>query len=193
MLVSLALCSLLAAAAAAATVAPAKLDLGNSLLVPRSNVTSKPIPPSSSAVSPSSHPPQSSDPQSFSVASTPTSTKSFPSPAASSPVSLVTQFVTQQGVVQTLAHTPSPEATLSTPSSSTASSGISAKTRNTVIGITVGIGGAALLAIIAIVSWRIKSHKEEPESVHSSPEIDRFKDAVDQYHRPRTLNPSSNF
>ncbi|KNA98796.1 hypothetical protein FOXG_03043 [Fusarium oxysporum f. sp. lycopersici 4287] len=48
------------------------------------------------------------------------------------------------------------------------SSGMSAKTRNTVIGVVVGIGGAIVVGALGLVAWRIwgrKKHQEEADGL----------------------------
>lgn len=90
------------------------------------------------------------------------------------------------------------------------SSGLSTQTRNIIIGVVVGVGGAIILGGIAVVYYRLRrkrnargpgddddlmhagtavgSHSHE-NSTSSSP----FKSTLDQYHNPGPVNPASNF
>jgi hypothetical protein len=92
---------------------------------------------------------------------------------------------------------------------------MSTKTRNTVIGVVVGVGGAIILAGLFIVAWRIWGRKKsEDESdglmgfrtgsaghekdgsvggVAAGPS-NPFQTTLDQYHNPNgRVNASSNF
>jgi len=89
------------------------------------------------------------------------------------------------------------------------SSGMSTQTRNTVIGVVVGIGGAIVLAGLAIVAWRIwgrRKNQEEADGLmdYSNPGEKSdvggstsgrtpFQSTLESYHAPTHVNQSSNF
>jgi hypothetical protein len=86
---------------------------------------------------------------------------------------------------------------------------MSEQTKRTVIGVVVGIGGAALLAGVALVAWRVWGrrrhvteedddlvgpHSMGPEKHSSGSNSNPFKSTLDQYHSaPQPVNTSSNF
>ena len=93
-------------------------------------------------------------------------------------------------------------------------SGMSTKTRNTVIGVVVGIGGAIVIGALAVVAWRVwgrkKQHEEndglmaydmssagveksERGSSAGGPASTPFQSTLDNYHQPGHVNASSNF
>ena len=86
------------------------------------------------------------------------------------------------------------------------------KTKNTVIGVVVGVGGAIILAGLFIVVWRIwgRSKKEDESdglmgfrggssgheksgSVGAAGTANPFQSTLENYHNPATVNASSNF
>jgi len=81
--------------------------------------------------------------------------------------------------------------------------GISKSTKNTIIGVVVGVGGSIIIGALAIVAYRLRKKKTaggfgdeagaSPVSAGSS-RPDAFKATLDQYHKPPgTVNPSANF
>jgi len=86
-------------------------------------------------------------------------------------------------------------------------------TRNTIIGVVVGVGGAIILAVIALVAWRIWGRKkrveendgmmnygggysapaEKVEPVGSTTGRTPFQSTLESYHAPTQVNASSNF
>jgi hypothetical protein len=93
---------------------------------------------------------------------------------------------------------------------------MSTQTRNTVIGVVVGIGGAIVLIGLGLVAWRIwgrKKNQEEsdglmnyntgyqaPEkseaggsSAASQPVRSPFQSTLESYHAPTQVNTASNF
>ncbi|EFQ26757.1 hypothetical protein CGRA01v4_08975 [Colletotrichum graminicola] len=98
-------------------------------------------------------------------------------------------------------------------SSGDSSSGMSTQTRNTVIGVVVGVGGAIVLGALGFVAWRIwgkKKHAEENDGlmeynnqygnepkaeVGSAQGAGRtpFQSTLESYHAPNQVNASSNF
>lgn len=97
-------------------------------------------------------------------------------------------------------------------SNSGGSGSITPATRNTIIGVVVGVGGALLFGGLAIVAWRLKRKNKNPvdeddlmrrggsplaagrEMHAANPEQSPFKTTLDQYHKPPgVVNASSNF
>ncbi|KAK1596872.1 uncharacterized protein LY79DRAFT_577029 [Colletotrichum navitas] len=98
-------------------------------------------------------------------------------------------------------------------STADSSSGMSTQTRNTVIGVVVGVGGAIVLGALGFVAWRIwgkKKHAEENDGlmeynnqygnepkaeVGSAQGAGRtpFQSTLESYHAPNQVNASSNF
>jgi len=90
---------------------------------------------------------------------------------------------------------------------------MSAKTKTTVIGVVVGVGGAIVLAGLFVVAWRIWGRKknedegdglmgfrsgsaghEKSNSVSGSGAPNPFQSTLENYHNPsRNVNASSNF
>jgi hypothetical protein len=86
---------------------------------------------------------------------------------------------------------------------------MSPQTRNTVIGVVVGVGGAIILGGLALVAWRIwgrKKHQEEsdglmdygstaekPESGGSMTGRTPFQSTLESYHAPTQVNTAANF
>lgn len=89
-------------------------------------------------------------------------------------------------------------------------SGMSPQTRNTVIGVVVGVGGAIILGGLALVAWRIwgrKKHQDENDglmdygsAIESKPETGGsltsrtpFQSTLESYHAPTNVNTAANF
>ncbi|KAH6630268.1 hypothetical protein B0J18DRAFT_95276 [Chaetomium sp. MPI-SDFR-AT-0129] len=89
-------------------------------------------------------------------------------------------------------------------------SGMPTQTRNTVIGVVVGVGGAIILAGLALVAWRIwgrKKHQEENDGlmdygshIESKPDTSGstagrtpFQSTLESYHAPTQVNSAANF
>ncbi|KAL2017044.1 hypothetical protein VTK56DRAFT_2656 [Thermocarpiscus australiensis] len=166
--------------------------------------TSRQQPPSSTSAAP---PPSSSTPP-------PETTSAAETSEASSSVILITKVITTTNAngLQTTLTTQS----LSTQTPGLANnggdshaSGMSTRTRNTVIGVVVGIGGAIVLGGLAVVAWRIwgrKKHQEEndglmdygstvekPESGGSMGGRTPFQSTLESYHAPTQVNKAANF
>jgi hypothetical protein len=93
--------------------------------------------------------------------------------------------------------------------SSGQASGMSTQTRNTVIGVVVGIGGAIILGGLALVAWRIwgrKKHQDEndglmdystaadkPDTGSSMAGRTPFQSTLESYHAPTQVNTAANF
>lgn len=87
--------------------------------------------------------------------------------------------------------------------------GMDEETRNTIIGVVVGIGGAIILAGLGFVAWRIWGRKrnqdendglmdpyvgEKPQEVGSSMNgRTPFQSTLESYHAPTHVNQASNF
>ncbi|GAB0133507.1 hypothetical protein EsDP_00001914 [Epichloe bromicola] len=108
--------------------------------------------------------------------------------------------------------------TTSTPglsSSGGETTGMTVKTRNTVIGVVVGVGGAVVLGALALVAWRIWGRKKDNEEHDVLMDYDMstpgaaeksergssaggtqrspFQSTLENYHQPSQVNASSNF
>lgn len=87
---------------------------------------------------------------------------------------------------------------------------MSKQTRDTVIGVVVGVGGAIVLGALAFVAWRIWGRKkgpeendglmdygsntgEKPESGGSMTGRTPFQSTLESYHAPTQVNTASNF
>ncbi|KAI0999037.1 hypothetical protein K3495_g9159 [Podosphaera aphanis] len=184
------------------------------------------------------NPPQtkSSNPTSTQKTSSPTSTQQSeisstngrssaatttarPSSTISQSVELITSVVTVSGSVVTTVSSSTTEVPVSQPTGvqpspdpGASSSGMSTKTRNTIIGVVVGVGGTALLAGLSIVAWRIWGRKKDADEDHGlmdfrtgSPGKEKalgagnvrsanpFQSTLENYHNPTRVNASSNF
>ncbi|KAK3389004.1 hypothetical protein B0T20DRAFT_91619 [Sordaria brevicollis] len=86
--------------------------------------------------------------------------------------------------------------------------GMSKQTRNTVIGVVVGVGGAIILAGLGIVAWRIWGRKRQSDEADNlmeyndagKPEVGGstvgrtpFQSTLESYHAPTHVNQASNF
>jgi len=89
-------------------------------------------------------------------------------------------------------------------------SGMSTQTRNTVIGVVVGVGGAIILGGLALVAWRIwgrKKHQDENDGLMdygNTTEVSEpvggsmagrtpFQSTLESYHAPTQVNTAANF
>ncbi|KAK0717088.1 hypothetical protein B0T26DRAFT_751193 [Lasiosphaeria miniovina] len=90
------------------------------------------------------------------------------------------------------------------------SSGMSTQTRNTVIGVVVGVGGAIILGGLAFVAFRIWGRKKTPDAddglMDYNSTADKttetsgsmtgrtpFQSTLESYHAPTQVNTASNF
>ncbi|OIW30549.1 hypothetical protein CONLIGDRAFT_642636 [Coniochaeta ligniaria NRRL 30616] len=204
--------------------------------------SSSPLPtsPTSSSITttPTSSTPQTSDPVTTppSSSSTPSSTSSpttHPSSTSSPPVSTTsttssqtsvkTSFSTITTVVTTTGSNgqsttyTSESVSTTTPdlaqASSSGNTGMTPQTRNTVIGVVVGIGGAIVLAGVAFLAIRlyrkkqpddhdglmeynsgfVAADKSEVASSNSQNGRTPFQSTLESYHAPTQVNTASNF
>ena len=90
------------------------------------------------------------------------------------------------------------------------SSGLSTQTRNIIIGVVVGVGGAIILGGLAVVYYRLRRKRnargpgDDDDLMHAGTAVGShshensnasspFKSTLDQYHNPGPVNPASNF
>lgn len=132
---------------------------------------------------------------------------------------VITTFITatgSDGKVQTFitAITPAASASLVNGGGSYQNTGMSPQTRNTVIGVVVGIGGAIVVIGLGLVCWRVwgrKKGQEESDGLMSystgfnAPEKPDagaslgvnartpFQSTLESYHTPNQVNKASNF
>lgn len=141
---------------------------------------------------------------------------SKPSSSVKPVIKTVTQIITttnEQGVATTMTTealtTSTPPPSLANDKNSEKSGGgMSKQTRNTVIGVVVGVGGAIILAGLGIVAWRIwgrKRHSDEADNLMEyndagKPEVGGsmvgrtpFQSTLESYHAPTHVNQASNF
>lgn len=92
-----------------------------------------------------------------------------------------------------------------------AQTGMTPQTRNTVIGVVVGVGGAIILGGLGFVAWRIWGRKkaveesddlmdypstaggEKPDTGNSMNGRTPFQSTLESYHAPTQVNTASNF
>ncbi|KAG5927034.1 hypothetical protein E4U42_002683 [Claviceps africana] len=176
-------------------------------------ISSKPAPPGPGKTSPSV--PQSTSLSFMWTPTTPVDTAFISAtPVVSTKVEVVTQILSNgsTAIVTTTTRTTS---TPGLSSSDGEATGMTTKTRNTVIGLVVGIGGAIVVGALGLVAWRIwgrKKHSEEHDVLMeydlSSPgaaeksergssvagtQRTPFQSTLENYHQPTQVNPSSNF
>ncbi|RDL40879.1 uncharacterized protein BP5553_00858 [Venustampulla echinocandica] len=134
-------------------------------------------------------------------------------------VNVITQVLTVSGSVVTSvsSSTNTNSASAATNEASLAgngeksSGGMSSKTKNTVIGVVVGVGGAIILAGLGVVAWRIWGRKKKGDesddlmgyrassaagekTTAQGPAANPFQSTLENYHNPaRNVNASSNF
>jgi len=89
--------------------------------------------------------------------------------------------------------------------SGSSSSGLSSSSKNTIIGVVVGVGGAILIGALGFVAWRIwgKKKQEDDDDIYDpndnkerpsqSTADTPFRSTLDKYHNPGPVNTSSNF
>ncbi|RYP46893.1 hypothetical protein DL768_006990 [Monosporascus sp. mg162] len=94
-------------------------------------------------------------------------------------------------------------------------SGMTPETKNTIIGVTVGIGGAIILGVGALMYWRLRNKQrnseesedlvsygdgfggpgtaEKPDTTGSASGRSPFQSTLESYHAPSQANTASNF
>lgn len=192
----------------------------SSTLPPTTSSTSVKPPATSSSTSPTSSPSSSKPGPPSSTAAPPSSTQppASSSKSESSSESAVVETITKV-ITSTLADgsqvtLTSASVTTNTPGlanngGSGQASGMSTQTRNTVIGVVVGVGGAIILGGLALVAWRIwgrKKHQDEndglmdygstaekPDTGGSMAGRTPFQSTLESYHAPTQVNTAANF
>ncbi|EFZ03725.1 hypothetical protein X797_004935 [Metarhizium robertsii] len=201
---------------------------------PSSTPATPTTPSSSSSSTPSSTPasatPSATPEATSSSASTPSSTfipvqttSSSSTPTSSTPTPVVqtsVQVWTTTNTNGSKTVVSSTTRTTSTPgltSGDGETTGMSTKTRNTVIGVVVGVGGAIVLGALGLVAWRIwgrKKHSEENDGLMAydmsatggmeksergssaggaHTQRSPFQSTLENYHQPGQVTASSNF
>ncbi|ATY61183.1 Mid2-like cell wall stress sensor [Cordyceps militaris] len=185
----------------------------SSSATPTSTPAPTSTPSSSTQAAPTSTPAASTSQQPTSQQQQPTEQPT--SQEETTPKSTYTSFVTStstQSPASTTKSTPTPGLNSDKDG---ATSGMPVKTRNTVIGVVVGIGGAILLGAAGMVAYRIWGRKKQSEesdglmsydlstngyekhepsnSITSNTQRTPFQSTLDNYHQPSNVNPSSNF
>jgi hypothetical protein len=177
-------------------------------------VESTTAPPESSKTSESSEEPTSSSKSEEKEDNT-TKTKSMVVSTSTDIVTKTRDDGSKETVTNITKHTSSPD--LSDDGDS-GSSGMTPKTRNTIIGVVVGVGGAIVIGALALVAWRIWGKKKQAEEndglmaydntayggaehkseISHSPSASTsqrspFQSTLENYHQPSNVNASSNF
>ncbi|KAK3330958.1 hypothetical protein B0H66DRAFT_82895 [Apodospora peruviana] len=179
--------------------------------------TTQPPPPKSTTTTPSPLPPTpTTTPTSSTPAPPPDSTTPPPDQQTSEPTTFtITSVVTKTNSDGTKSTLTSETVTTQTPglaqnNNGSGNSGMSTTTRNTVIGVVVGVGGAIVLAGLAFVAWRIwgrKRGQDENDGLmdYSSPNDGKsevggsmtgrtpFQSTLESYHAPTQVNQAANF
>ncbi|KID75399.1 uncharacterized protein G6M90_00g060140 [Metarhizium brunneum] len=201
---------------------------------PSSTPATPTTPSSSSSSTPSSTPasatPSATPEATSSSASTPSSTfvpvqttSSSSTPTSSTPTPVVQTSVevwtttNTNGSKTVLSSTTRTTSTPGLTSGDGETTGMSTKTRNTVIGVVVGVGGAIVLGALGLVAWRIwgrKKHSEENDGLMAydmsatggveksergssaggaHTQRSPFQSTLENYHQPSQVTASSNF
>ncbi len=170
---------------------------------------------STSSVSSTKTGPPSSTSSSESSTTPPPSSSSTPQSSESTQPQTITKVITstladgsQVTMTSETVSTPSPG--LAGNNNSGQATGMTTQTRNTVIGVVVGVGGAIILGGLALVAWRIwgrKKHQDENDglmdygSTVEKPETmggsmagrTPFQSTLESYHAPTQVNTAANF
>jgi hypothetical protein len=99
---------------------------------------------------------------------------------------------TINGVATTLAITSTSETLIPTTinlQTQTSSGGLTDNSKKIVIGVLVGVGGAAILALIAVMVWRHMRKEKERKEFETSPNLTYFGDEPEE---PHSASPDSN-
>ncbi|KAK3363565.1 hypothetical protein B0T25DRAFT_562565 [Lasiosphaeria hispida] len=186
-----------------------------STTAPPTQPTSTPPPPPDSTSTP--QPPSSTPPPpATSPTPSPTNSPGNSDPPEQSPVvETITQVITTtnsdgvQTTFTTKATTTSTPGLANNNNNGAQEAGMSTQTRNTVIGVVVGVGGAIVLCGLAFVAWRIWGRKkipdendnlmdygstaEKPDTGNSMSGRTPFQSTLESYHAPTQVNTASNF
>ncbi len=168
----------------------------------------------SSASSTKTGPPSSTS-SSESSTTQPPSSSSTPASSESTQPQTITKVITStladgSQVTMTSESVSTPSPSLANSSNSGQETGMKPETRNVVIGVVVGVGGAIILGGLALVAWRIwgrKKHQDENDglmdygSTVEKPETmggsmagrTPFQSTLESYHAPTQVNTAANF
>ncbi|SZF05341.1 unnamed protein product [Blumeria hordei] len=199
--------------------ADSKTTSANPIQKSTSTSTQRPNPPTSSIANPNPSPTSvnSQDPPA-NTDNTDTSTTIIPASSVSQSVELVTTIVTVSGSAVTSVSESTAITTVpasgptgkSSPKDGIADKSDS-KSKNTIIGVSVGVGGTILLATMAAIGWRIWGRKrrseqvsgldfrtispgqEKPGGINNMRPTNPFQSTLETYHNPTRVNASSNF
>jgi len=179
---------------------------------PPPTTTTPPPPPTTTSRSSSSSTSTPSQTPTPSTTPPPESTPKPSDPPASDVLTTITTVVTTTGAdgqqtTFTSQHTSTATGTLA--GKNTSPSGMSTQTRNTVIGVVVGVGGAIILGGLAFVAWRIWGRKKSaeendnlmdyPSGTAEKPATGNtvggtpFQSTLESYHAPTQVNQAKNF
>lgn len=203
-------------------------NTGDTTTTPSSSTSSSTTPPPtpSTTTTPPPPPVTTSSKTSSSSTSTPgpsqTPTPSTtppldPTPRPSEPplsdvLTTITMIITTTGAdgqQTTLTSQQTSTATAALAGKNSSPSGMSTQTRNTVIGVVVGVGGAIILGGLAFVAWRIWGRKkgadendnlmDYPSGTAEKPATGNtiggtpFQSTLESYHAPTQVNQAKNF
>ncbi len=170
---------------------------------------------STSSVSSTQTPPPSSTSSSASSTTQPPPSSSTSSSVESTKPETITKVITStladgSQVTMTSESVSTPSASLTNNGSSGQATGMTTETRNVVIGVVVGVGGAIILGGLALVAWRIWGRKKQQDendglmdygSTAEKPETmggsmagrTPFQSTLESYHAPTQVNTAANF
>ncbi|KHN94269.1 uncharacterized protein MAM_07905 [Metarhizium album ARSEF 1941] len=208
------------------TSAPSSSSTSTSSASSSTTTTSSSSTPSSTPASatPSATPESTSSSAAPSSSFTPAQTTSSSSkPTSSTPTPVVQTSVgvftktDADGSKTTFSSTMKTTSTPGLTSGDGETTGMPTKTRNTVIGVVVGVGGAIVLGALGLVAWRIwgrKKHSEEDDGLMAfdmsatrgveksergssaggaHTQRNPFQSTLENYHQPGQVNASANF
>ncbi|KAK3393110.1 hypothetical protein B0H63DRAFT_516316 [Podospora didyma] len=187
---------------------------------PPSPSSSTPPPPPPSSTPTSAARPSSSSPLPPDVTSSPPAASTTPPPETKDSTTKPSQIV--DTITETFTSTLEDGSTITSTKTSTKTSnptlsdgttnqsqGMTPQTRNTVIGVVVGVGGAIILAGLAFVAYRVWGRKksqleddglgdytstaDKSEATGSMSGRTPFQSTLESYHAPTQVNTASNF
>ncbi|KAK0749541.1 hypothetical protein B0T18DRAFT_389110 [Schizothecium vesticola] len=197
------------------TVATTSSTSSSSTTPPPTTTTTTPPPPdptTSKTSSSSTSTPGPSQTPTPSVTPPPDSTPKPSEPPLSDVLTTITMIITTTGAdgqQTTFTSQQTSTATAALAGKTSSPSGMSPQTRNTVIGVVVGVGGAIILGGLAFVAWRIWGRKkgadendnlmDYPSGTAEKPATGNtiggtpFQSTLESYHAPTQVNQAKNF
>lgn len=192
---------------------------------PSTSKTPATLTSSSKPTETSENPPDSPTPTKTAHKSSSTSVNIETKTATAEPtttIEVITSVVTLSGsvitsiasstIISSFIADPTDDASIPNDNINNSSGSTETKTKNTIIGVVVGIGGAALLGGLFYMVWRVWGHKKNPEddnglmdfqsgspgqekisSSGNTRSINPFQSTLENYHNPARVNASSNF